>query len=111
MHSHVTFINYIKAFESIELWAIYKAMDQARIDSPCRNLLKYINNKEILQMKLEGDILPGKISIKDEERREDTLHRKHLSSNSKMFLNNYPRSKRVYSLKDDNLTYSALRMI
>lgn len=34
---HIAFIDYSKAFDSIELWAVFQAMNNARIDSRYKN--------------------------------------------------------------------------
>lgn len=39
---HMAFVDYNKAFDSIDLKTMFKAMDHARIDSRYTNLLKYI---------------------------------------------------------------------
>jgi len=39
---HLAFVDFRKAFDFIEIWAFLQAMDDARIDSRCTKLLKYI---------------------------------------------------------------------
>lgn len=70
---HLAFVDYNKAFDSVELWAIYKAMDHARIDSRYKNLLKHIYEKATLQVEITEDQTTDKIPLKKGVRQGDTI--------------------------------------
>lgn len=70
---HMAFIDYNKAFDSIELWAVYKAMNNARIDSRYRILLKNIYDQATFHIKINDDTVTRKIPMKRGVRQGDTI--------------------------------------
>lgn len=52
---YLSLIGYSKAFDDIELGAVFQAIMNARIDSRYGNLLEYIYNKATLQVKITKD--------------------------------------------------------
>lgn len=63
----LAFIDDSKAFDSIELWAVLKAMDDGRRYSRSRNLLKSMYQNETLQIQM------CKIPIRGSVRQGDTI--------------------------------------
>ncbi|XP_050306282.1 uncharacterized protein LOC126743295 [Anthonomus grandis grandis] len=61
---HLAFIDYNKAFDSVELSAIFKAMNNARIDSRYKQLLKHIYENATITVKISEEIETNKIQIK-----------------------------------------------
>lgn len=70
---HLAFVDYEKAFDSIEQWSIWAAMENARIDSRYTNLLKFIYRNATLQVHISEDITTDKISIGKGVRQGDTI--------------------------------------
>lgn len=76
---HLAFVDYNKAFDSVEIWAILTAMDKVRIDSRYRNTLKYIYDNATIQVKITEDLITNKISAKRGVRQGDTISPKLLT--------------------------------
>lgn len=55
---YIGFIDYEKAFDSIELWAIEKAMNNCRIDSRYRMLIHNIYKKATMTVQIGGNTKP-----------------------------------------------------
>ena len=70
---HLAFVDYQKAFDTLEIWAVLHAMDAARIDSRYSNLIKDIYEHATLHVKVEEDLITGRIPIKREVRQGDTI--------------------------------------
>lgn len=70
---HLAFIDFHKAFDSIEKWAFLGAMDQARIDSRYSNIIKNIYENASLQIKIDESTKTNKIPIKRGVRQGDTI--------------------------------------
>lgn len=70
---HLAFIDYHKAFDSIELQAIFNAMNNARVDSRYKNLMEYIYNHATSQVKITEEQITNKIQIKKGVRQGDTI--------------------------------------
>jgi len=70
---HLAFVDYQKAFDSIETWAVLEAMNRARIDSRYSKLIRYIYEHATLRVKLEEDWMTGRVKIKRGVRQGDTI--------------------------------------
>lgn len=70
---HMAFIDYHKAFDSIETWAFLTAMDTARIDTRYSNLIKYIYENATLQVSIDEDLVTDPIPINRGVRQGDTI--------------------------------------
>lgn len=70
---HMAFIDYQKAFDSIETWVVLEALDKARIDSRYSNLIKFIYEHATLHVKLEEDWVTGRVPIRRGVRQGDTI--------------------------------------
>lgn len=70
---HLAFVDYAKAFDSIELWAIINAMYNARIDSRYRNLLRYIYENATIKVKIDDELETQKIPIQRGVRQGDPI--------------------------------------
>lgn len=73
---HLAFVDYQKAFDSIEIWAILAAMDNARIDSRYSKLIQHIYANATLRIKIEDDMETEKIPIERGVRQGDTISSK-----------------------------------
>lgn len=62
-----------KAFDSVENWTVFAAMDKSRIDSMYRNRLKSVYNNVAFQVKISDDIITNKIEVKREVRQGDII--------------------------------------
>ncbi|KAM0735271.1 LINE-1 retrotransposable element ORF2 protein [Formica fusca] len=70
---HLAFVDYQKAFDSIETWAVLRAMDNARIDSRYSNLIRHIYEHATLHVKMEEDWVTGKVPVGRGVRQGDTI--------------------------------------
>lgn len=52
----MAFIDYYKAFDPIEAWAILTTMDAARIDTRYSTLIKYIYENATMQVAKDEDL-------------------------------------------------------
>lgn len=68
---HLAFVDYEKAFDSVELWAVEQAMNNCRIDSRYRQLIHNIYEKATMVIQLEEKT--GKIPIKRGVRQGDII--------------------------------------
>lgn len=59
----MAFIDFHKAFDSIETWAFLQSMDKARIDSRYSKLLKNIYENTTLHVSIKEDPKTNKIKI------------------------------------------------
>jgi len=69
----MAFVDFQKAFDSVETWAFLDAMDLARVDSRYSNLIKYIYNQATLEVKINDDMNTEKIQVKRGVRQGDTI--------------------------------------
>lgn len=70
---YVAFIHHNTAFGSIELWAIFQAMDNARIDGVYRDHIGYFRNMyagAMLHIKLQFDRITNSIEVQRGVRQE-----------------------------------------
>lgn len=67
----VAFIDYKKAFDTVEIWAVLQALKNARIDSRYNKLIEQIYKKATLQIRLHENT--EKISIKRGVRQGDNM--------------------------------------
>lgn len=67
---HLAFVDYVKAFDSIEQWVIFNAVDSAMTDSRYRNLLRYIYEKTTIQVKIDEGLEKSKIHVERDVRLE-----------------------------------------
>lgn len=67
------FVDYHKAFNSIETWAVLCAMDRARIDSRYSDLMRNCYNNAILHVKIMEELITDKIRIKRVVGQRDTI--------------------------------------
>lgn len=70
---HLAFIDFHKAFDSIETWAFIQAMDDARIDSRYTNLLKNIYENATFHVKINEDLKTDKVKVNRGVRQGDTI--------------------------------------
>ncbi|KAB0800388.1 hypothetical protein PPYR_06128 [Photinus pyralis] len=68
---HLAFIDYEKAFDSFEMWAIGKAKNECRIDSRYRMLIHNIYKKATMTIQLEETTKP--IPIERGVRQSDVI--------------------------------------
>ena len=60
---HLAFVDYQKAFDSIETWSFLAAMEDARIDSRYYSIIKNIYDSATFQVKLDDDLKTEKIPL------------------------------------------------
>lgn len=70
---YLAFVDFHKAFDSIETWAFLQAMDDARIDSRYTNLLKNIYDNATFHVKINEDLKTAKIKVNRGVRQGDTV--------------------------------------
>lgn len=70
---HLAFIDFQKAFDSIEMHAISRAMNRARIDSRYSNLIESIYHNATFHIKIDEDLKTNKIKIKRGVRQGDPI--------------------------------------
>lgn len=70
---HLAFVDYEKAFDSVETWAVLNAMNEARIDTRYSNLIKHIYENATLQVAIDEDTSTDKIKIEKGVRQGDTI--------------------------------------
>lgn len=70
---HLAFVDYHKAFDSIETWAFLTAMEDARIDSRYCNIIKNIYDKATFHVKIDDDLKTDKILLGKGVRQGDTI--------------------------------------
>lgn len=70
---HLAFVDFHKAFDSIETWAFTQAMDDTRIDSRYTNLLKYIYKNATFHVKMDEDFKTDKIKVNRGVRQGDPI--------------------------------------
>ncbi|CAH1224416.1 unnamed protein product [Diabrotica balteata] len=70
---HLAFVDYNKAFDSIEFWAVLDGMNNARIDSRYRMLLKYIYDNATMQINVAEGLTTNKIRSERGVRQGDTI--------------------------------------
>lgn len=70
---HLGFVDYQKAFDSVETWAILKSLDSARIDSRYTTLIKQIYENASMQVRIDDDLKTDRIPIKRGVRQGDTI--------------------------------------
>lgn len=68
---HMAFVDYEKAFDSVEHWAIFEELDKARIDHRYKNLLKNIYQRANAKIRLHEET--DNIEIKRGIRQGDTI--------------------------------------
>lgn len=73
MPLHLEFVDYQKAFNSMETWALLNAMDSARIDSRYSNLIKDCYVNATLQVKITEYLITDKIPIRWGVRQGDPI--------------------------------------
>lgn len=70
---HLAFVDFHKAFDSVETWAFIQAMNDTRIDSRYTNLLKYIYKNATFHVKINEDLKTDKIKVNRGIRQGDTI--------------------------------------
>lgn len=60
---HFAFVDFHKAFDSVESWAFLQAMDNPRIDSRYTNFLKTIYKDTTLHVEINEDSKTGEIKV------------------------------------------------
>jgi Reverse transcriptase (RNA-dependent DNA polymerase) len=70
---HMAFIDFHKAFDSIETWQILMSMDNARIDSRYTTLIKNIYQNASMHIKIDEETRTNSIKIKRGVRQGDTI--------------------------------------
>jgi len=69
----LAFADYRKAFDSIEFWAIMRSLDNSKIDSRYKKLLKYIYDHATASVKIDEDLKTDQIHIEEGIRRWDNI--------------------------------------
>lgn len=69
----LTFADYNKAFDPVELSTNWQEMNKARIDFRYRRLPKHIYDNAIMQMNVAENIATGKIKHRNGVKHEDTI--------------------------------------
>lgn len=70
---HLAFVDYKKAFDSLEVWAILRVMDKARIDSRYSNLIRNIYRHATLHVKLDEFSETEKVQVERGIRQGDSI--------------------------------------
>lgn len=70
---HLAFVDFHKAFDSVEPWAFLQAMDDARIDSRYTNLIKAIYKNATFHVKINEDLKTDRIEVKRGVRQGDII--------------------------------------
>lgn len=70
---HMAFVDYQKAFDSIETWAILNAMNNARIDYRYSNIIRYIYEHATMHVKIEEEWVTAKVQVQRGVRQGDTI--------------------------------------
>lgn len=70
---HMAFIDYRKAIDSLETWAILRAMEKARIDSRYTNLIRHIYNKAVLHVRIDEDMMTDQVKVEKGIRQGDSI--------------------------------------
>lgn len=70
---HLAFVDYNKVFDSVELWAVFQAYNNARVDSGYKDLLENIYNNATSVINIGEDIKTNKIPIKRGVTQGDTV--------------------------------------
>jgi hypothetical protein len=70
---HMAFVDYRKAFDSVEAWSILRALQNARIDSRYIKLIKYIYENATMDVRMDDDRKTNKIKIEKGVRQGDTI--------------------------------------
>ncbi|XP_044767130.1 uncharacterized protein LOC123323016 [Coccinella septempunctata] len=70
---HLAFVDFYKAFDSVEPWAFLQAMDDARIDSRYTNLIKAIYKNATFHVKINEDLKTDRIEVKRGVRQGDII--------------------------------------
>lgn len=70
---HLAFIDYHKAFDSIETWAFLNALDDARIDTRYTTIIKDIYQEATFHIKIDNDLQTDKIKLGKGVRQGDTI--------------------------------------
>ena len=70
---YMAFVDYEKAFDSIETWAILAALNKARIDSRYTSLVQHIYENAMFHVNIGDEMIKEKIPIKRGVRQGDTI--------------------------------------
>lgn len=70
---HLAFVDYHKAFDSVETWAFLTALEDARIDSRYSALIKDIYDEATFHIKIDEDQITEKIRLGKGVRQGDTI--------------------------------------
>lgn len=70
---YLAFIDYEKAFDTIEVWTVLQALDNARVDSRYSDLMKYIYEKATSTIKIDNDTKTKQIKLERGVRQGDTI--------------------------------------
>lgn len=70
---HLAFIDYKKAFDSVEIWAIMKALQNAMINSRYIKLLENIYDQATMVVRVDEDLITNKIPVGKGVRQGDTI--------------------------------------
>jgi hypothetical protein len=70
---HLAMIDYKKAFDSLETWAIVRAMNRARVDSRYTDLIKSIYENATLHVKIAEDMETEPINVHRGIRQGDSI--------------------------------------
>lgn len=73
MPIYLAFIDFHKAFDSIEIPAILKALNNARIDTRYSYLLKYLYENSTIKVKINDELTTNQIKVKRGVRHGDTI--------------------------------------
>lgn len=70
---HVAFVDFQKAFDSVEIWAVLESLENARIDSRYTNIIKNIYENASIQIKLDEKTKTNPIKLQRGVRQGDTI--------------------------------------
>lgn len=70
---HLAFVDYHKAFDSIETWAVLDAMHDARIDSRYTEIIGHVYGNAAMRVKIDDELTTDKIPINRGVRQGDTI--------------------------------------
>ena len=70
---HLAFVDFQKAFDSVETWAVIESLENARIDSRYTNIIKNIYENATIQIKLDDKTKTNTIKLKRGVRQGDTI--------------------------------------
>lgn len=70
---HMAFVDFHKAFDSVETWSLLESLDNARVDSRYTQIIKNIYENATLQVKIDDTTKTSKIPLKRGVRQGDNI--------------------------------------